>query len=151
MRGGRRAGSPTTANAAGSQRRCKTEALGGSACTSGERFPPAHQGAHWARLVAEIQNQGRLPVTMLSCVWKTSAESIGSPLQPLSTSLPHRLGEHDQCLSVIDLRSVMGLINAPNRDPASRDQRAVSPVVQLGNGRTVRGKPIDVPTAASTA
>lgn len=106
------------------------------------------QGFPGVMVVAEIQNRGRLPVTVVSCIWQTGAESIGSPLQPLSTTLPHRLGEHDQCLAVIDLRSVMGLVDAPHRDPASKGSREVAPVVQLGNGRTVRGKPIEVPTAA---
>lgn len=101
-------------------------------------------------LVAEIQNRGRLPVTVLSSPWETGAESIGRPNQPPGVTFPHRLAEHDQCISVIDLRSVMGLVDAPNRDPASKGTRQIRPVVRLGNGRTVRGRPIEVPHAAES-
>jgi hypothetical protein len=109
------------------------------------------QGYPRVMLVAEIQNRGRLPVTVQSCLWQTGAEAIGSPNRPPGTAFPHRLGEHDQCISVIDLKSVMGLVDAPNRSPASKGTRQVRPVIQLGNGRTVRGKPIEIPATTEAA
>lgn len=105
------------------------------------------QGYPLVMLVAEIQNRGRLPVTVLGCLWETGAESIGSPNQPPGVAFPHRLAEHDQCISVIDLQSVMSLVDAPNRDLASNGTRQVRPVVRLGNGRTVRGRAIEAPSA----
>ena len=81
------------------------------------------QGYPLVMLVAEIQNRGRLPVTVLSCLWEPGAESIGRPNQPPGVTFPHRLAGHDQRISAIDLRSVMGLVDAPNRDPASKGER----------------------------
>jgi hypothetical protein len=109
------------------------------------------QGYPLVMLIAEIQNRGRLPVTIQSCLWQTGAEAIGRPNQPPGAAFPHRLGEHDQCISVIDLKSVMSLVDAPNRSTASKGTRQVQPVIQLGNGRTVRGKPIEIPAAAESA
>jgi hypothetical protein len=102
------------------------------------------------KLVADIQNHGRLPVTVLTCMWQIGDSLMGSPNQPPGVTLPHRLAEHDQCISVIDLASVMSLVDAPNQDPAIKRIRQVRPVVELGNGRRIVGKPVQVPKAEPT-
>ena len=100
------------------------------------------------KAIVTIQNRGRLPVTIDNCIWQSeTAETIGSPDTAPGISLPHRLGEHDQCISVVDLATVMALVDNGNC-AGNEIEGEVWPMVVLGNGRTVRGNSLCVPRAA---
>jgi hypothetical protein len=99
-------------------------------------------------VVAIIRNTGRLPVTIQRCQWQTSQPGtiIESPGMPPGVSFPHRLGEHDQCSSVIDLASIMSILDAPLRE-TSVTGRDVWPLVEVANRREpVRGNRLAIPT-----
>jgi len=98
-------------------------------------------------VVATIRNTGRLPVTIQRCQWQTSQPgTIESPRMPPGVSFPHRLGEHDQCSSVIDLASIMSLLDAPLRDTSVTGRHAW-PLVEIANRREpVCGNRLAIPT-----
>jgi hypothetical protein len=98
-------------------------------------------------LVAIIRNTGRLPVTVQRCQWQTSQPgmTIESPSMPPGVAFPHRLGEHDQCISVIDLASIMSILDAPLRDKNVTGREAW-PLVEVANRREpVRGSRLTIP------
>jgi hypothetical protein len=99
-------------------------------------------------IVAIFRNTGRLPVTIQRCQWQTSQPGmiIERPGAPPSVAFPHRLGEHDQCISIIDLASIMSILDAPLRDK-SVIAREAWPRVEVANRREpVRGNRLTIPT-----
>lgn len=98
-------------------------------------------------VVAAITNVGRLPVTIQRCQWRTSQldQLIEVPNMPPGVSFPHRLGENDQCISVIGLATIMAVLDAPLRDKNVM-ARDVWPQVGVANRRKpVRGNRLEVP------
>jgi hypothetical protein len=103
-------------------------------------------------VVATIKNTGRLPVTIQRCQWQTSqlGMTIESPNRPPGVSFPHRLGENDQCISVIDLASIMSVLDAPLRDKSITGREAW-PIVEVANLRKpMRGNSLIVPTRSQS-
>jgi hypothetical protein len=99
-------------------------------------------------IVATITNTGRLPVTIQRCQWRTSQPDmlIESPNMAPGVSFPHRLGENDRCISIIDLASIMSILDAPLRDK-SMVGREAWPLVEVANLRKpVRGNSLTIPT-----
>jgi hypothetical protein len=99
-------------------------------------------------VVATITNTGRLPVTILRCMWRTSQpeQLMESPNMPPGVSFPHRLGENDQCISVISLATVMSVLDAPLREKSITGREAW-PLVEVANRRKpVRGNSVTIPT-----
>ena len=96
-------------------------------------------------LIAEISNIGRLPVTVQGCQWRTSRSGAieRRPTSP-GVSFPHRLEAHDQCIAVIDLRTIISVLDAPFGGTRNSG-RDVWPVIRLGNRRTAKGKRIQIP------
>jgi hypothetical protein len=86
-------------------------------------------------IVATIRNTGRLPITIQRCQWQTSQleMTIEAPSMPPGVSFPHRLGEHDQCISVTDLASIISILDAPLRDKSVIDCEAW-PIVEVATG-----------------
>ncbi len=99
-------------------------------------------------IVATIRNSGRLPVTILRCQWQTAHPwIIESPNNPPGASFPYRLGEHDRCISVIDLATIVSVLDAPHRD-MSKTGREVWPIVEVAHKRKpVRGRPLTIPSS----
>lgn len=98
-------------------------------------------------VVAAITNVGRLPVTIQRCQWRTSQpdQLIEVPNMPPGASFPHRLGENDQCISVISLATIMDVLDAPWRDK-NIIARDAWPQVEVANRRKpVRGNRLEVP------
>jgi hypothetical protein len=111
------------------------------------------QGFPRVMVVATIRNAGRLPVTIQRCKWQNyrqTTEIIELPDAALGALMPHRLGAHDQCISVIHLETIMTMFDTPylgHGNPVMR-RREVWPVVEVGNKRRpVRGKALAIPTA----
>jgi hypothetical protein len=99
-------------------------------------------------VVATITNTGRLPVTIQRCSWRTSQpdQLIEAPNAQPGVSFPHRLGENDQCISVISLTTIMSVLDAPLRD-GRISEREAWPLVEVANLRkSVRGKSVIIPT-----
>jgi hypothetical protein len=99
-------------------------------------------------IIAIIRNTGRLPVTIQRCQWQASQPGliIERPSMPPGVSFPHRLGEHDQCISVIDLAAIMSVLDAPLRD-TSVTGREAWPIVEVANRREpTRGNRLTIPT-----
>lgn len=96
-------------------------------------------------LIAEISNIGRLPVTVQGCQWHTSRSGAieRRPTSP-GVSFPHRLEAHDQCIAVIDLKTIISVLDAPFGGTKTSG-REVWPVIRLGNRRTAKGKQIQIP------
>jgi hypothetical protein len=104
-------------------------------------------------VVATIRNTGRLPVTIQRCQWRTSQPGmiIESPGMPPSVPFPHRLGEHDQCISVIDLASIISILDAPLRDE-SVGGREAWPLVEVANRREpINGNRLAIPARSQPA
>jgi len=98
-------------------------------------------------IVATITNTGRLPVTIQRCQWRTSQpeQLIETPNMPPGVSFPHRLGENDQCISVISLATIMSVLDAPLRDKSITGREAW-PLVEVANLRKpVRGNSVTIP------
>jgi len=97
-------------------------------------------------IVAVIRNTGRLPVTIQRCQWQTSQPGIIEvPGMPPSVSFPHRLGEDDQCMSVIELATIMSILDAPLKD-VSVTGREAWPIVEVANRRkAVHGNRLAIP------
>jgi hypothetical protein len=104
-----------------------------------------HQGFPGVMLIAIIQNVGRQAVTVQGCMWQTRQEKFGNLGNPLGASFPHRLEPDAQCLAVVDLATALAVLDAPLRDTSTG--RQVWPVVELGNGTSAKGKPIEIPAA----
>jgi hypothetical protein len=104
---------------------------------------PQLHGHLW--LIAEISNVGRLPVTVQGCQWQTTASGTVErmPTRP-GVSFPHRLEAHDQCIAVLDLHTIISMLDAPFGGTKTSG-REVWPVIRLGNRRTVKGKRIQIP------
>jgi hypothetical protein len=99
-------------------------------------------------IVSTITNTGRLPVTIQRCQWQTSQSGmiIETPNMPPGVSFPHRLGEHDRCISVTSLATIMSVLDAPLRDKSVTDREAW-PIVEVANLRKpVRGNSLAIPT-----
>jgi hypothetical protein len=96
-------------------------------------------------MIAEISNIGRLAVTVQGCQWHTSKDSKieRRPTSP-GVSFPHRLDANDQCIAVIDLHTVIAMLDAPFGGTRFTG-REVWPEIRLGNRRTVKGKRIQIP------
>jgi hypothetical protein len=99
-------------------------------------------------LIAEISNIGRLAVTVQGCRWHTAQDKTieRRPTSP-GVSLPHRLDANDQCIAVIDLRTIIAVLDAPFGGTRISG-REVWPVIRLGNRRTVKGKRIQIPVTS---
>jgi hypothetical protein len=99
-------------------------------------------------LIAEISNIGRLSVTVQGCQWHT-ARSGAIERRPTSpgVTFPHRLEAHDQCIAVVDLRTIISVLDAPFGGTKT-SCREVWPVIRLGNRRTVKGKRIQIPVTS---
>jgi hypothetical protein len=101
--------------------------------------------------MAVIRNMGRQTVTVQSCMWDTGHERFGhledNPTR--GVSFPRRLEPDAQCLAVIDLATALTVVDAPLRD--KNLGREVWPVIELGNGKPVKGKPVKVPAAQNQA
>ncbi len=99
-------------------------------------------------LIAEISNIGRLAVTVQGCQWHTAQDKTieRRPTSP-GVSLPHRLDANDQCIAVIDLRTIIAVLDAPFGGTRISG-REVWPVIRLGNRRTVKGKRIQIPVTS---
>jgi hypothetical protein len=98
-------------------------------------------------LVAMITNTGRLPVTIQRCQWQTFQPGlIELPNMAPGVTFPYRLGENDQCISVITLATVMAVLDAPRRDQSITERKAW-PMVEVANVRKpARGKSLTIPT-----
>jgi hypothetical protein len=96
-------------------------------------------------LIAEISNIGRPPVTVRGCQWHTSRNGAieRRPSSP-GVSFPHRLEAHDQCIAVIDLKTIISVLDAPFGG-TKKSGREVWPVIRLGNRQTAKGKRIQIP------
>ncbi len=99
-------------------------------------------------LIAEISNIGRLAVTVQGCQWHTAKGNTieRRPATP-GVSLPHRLDANDQCIAVIDLRTIIAMLDAPFGETRASG-REVWPVIRLGNRRTIKGKRSQIPVTS---
>jgi translation elongation factor EF-Tu-like GTPase len=59
-------------------------------------------------------------------------------------SFPHRLEGNDQCIAVLDLQTIISMLDAPFGGTKTSG-REVWPVIRLGNRRTVKGKRTQIP------
>jgi hypothetical protein len=84
-------------------------------------------------------------------MWETGHEKFGQlENHPMcGVSFPHRLEPDAQCLAAIDLATAQAVVDAPLRDKSLG--REVWPVVELANGKPVKGKPVKVPAAQDEA
>lgn len=99
-------------------------------------------------LIAEISNIGRLAVTVQGCQWNTTnGKTIERRPATPGVSFPHRLDANDQCISVIDLQAIIGILDAPFGETRSSG-REIWPVIRLGNRRNVKGKRIEIPVTS---
>ena len=98
-------------------------------------------------IVAAITNTGRLPVTIQRCQWRTSQPGlVETPNMLPGVSFPHRLGENDQCISVISLATIMAILDAPLRDNSVTGREAW-PIVEVANLRKpVHGNRVTIPS-----
>lgn len=99
-------------------------------------------------VVATITNTGRLPVTIQRCQWQTSQPDmlVEAPDTPPGVSLPHRLAEHDGCISVISLATIMAILDAPLRDKSVTGREAWPIVVVANRKKPIRGNSLVIPT-----
>lgn len=106
------------------------------------------QNLQYLWLIAEISNIGRLSVTVQGCQWHTpkSGAIERRPTSP-GVSFPHRLEANDQCIAVIDLQTIISVLDAPFGGTRNSG-REVWPVIRLGNRRTVKGKRIQIPVTS---
>jgi hypothetical protein len=99
-------------------------------------------------LIAEISNIGRLAVTVQGCQWHTAkGKTIERRPATPGVSFPHRLDANDQCIAVIDLRTIIAVLDAPFGETRTSG-RDIWPVIRLGNRRTVKGKRIQIPVTS---
>ena len=99
-------------------------------------------------LIAEISNIGRLAVTVQGCQWHTAkGKTIERRPATPGVSFPHRLDANDQCIAVIDLRTIIAVLDAPFGETRTSG-RDVWPIIRLGNRRTVKGKRIQIPVTS---
>jgi hypothetical protein len=98
-------------------------------------------------VVATITNNGRLPVTIQRCQWRTSQPGlIEVPNMAPGVSFSHRLAENDRCISIISLATIMSVLDAPLRDK-SLTGREAWPIVEVANlRRPIRGNSLIIPT-----
>jgi hypothetical protein len=93
-------------------------------------------------IVAVIQNTGRLPVTVRNCQWHFKGKDISGWLSagrpPVSAEMPCRLDAHDECMGAMEY-SILGKMLAPS------GVKQVYPRVELANGRTAQGTPLEIP------
>ena len=92
-----------------------------------------------AMLMATIYNIGRMPVTIQRCRWAAGDLVLsGSPVARWpATQLPYRLEPQTQCACTIEFAAVRGMASMA-RSPK------VWPIVDLGNGKSVRGEALRV-------
>jgi hypothetical protein len=88
-----------------------------------------------AILLATIYNVGRMPVTIQQCRWAAGSTVLtGSPVARWpATQLPHRLEPHTQCACTIEFATARGMASMAK-------SVEIRPIVELGNGKVVRGK-----------
>jgi hypothetical protein len=99
-------------------------------------------------LIAEISNVGRLAVTVQECKWNTAqGNKIERRPTVLGMSFPHRLDAHDQCIAVIDLQTIIAILDAPFGGTRISN-RELWPEIRLGNRRTVKAKRIQIPVTS---
>lgn len=98
-------------------------------------------------MVAVIQNVGRQAVTVRRCTWHSSTFSI-SERDAIGHEFPYRLPPDDECFSGIKPDLISTLYGAGE---AGAGEQRIWPEVELGNGRTERGKPLVMPALGSEA
>ena len=86
-----------------------------------------------------VHNRGRLAVTVQSCTWHTQAASMGTRGGALGDMLPHRLEPHARLIAALQPANVTALFQASGTVPDD-GWWAIWPVIELGNGKTVRGE-----------
>jgi hypothetical protein len=91
-------------------------------------------------MVAVIQNVGRQAVTIRRCTWRSDSFMV-EEAPAIGQQFPHRLEPDDECFSAIMPDMIRTLFASGD---ASAMQR-IWPEVELGNGRTVRGRPLVLP------
>jgi hypothetical protein len=102
------------------------------------------QGFRSPVLTATIRNVGRQSVTIQQCNWKAGDMSLAQPGTTVGDSFPRRLEPGDQCLAVIDL-TVITTILAASGAVLNDHRRDVTAVADLGTGRSVRSKSLEIP------
>jgi hypothetical protein len=64
------------------------------------------------RAIATIRNTGRMPVTIQKCIWRSRhGETMGNIHIEPGVELPHRLSEYEQCISVADFGTIIGVLD----------------------------------------
>lgn len=91
-----------------------------------------------------VHNRGRLGVTVQSCTWYTPAASMNTRGGALGDMLPHRLEPHARLIAALQQANVTALFQASGSVPAD-GWWIIWPVIELGNGKTVRGEPLRLP------
>ena len=103
-----------------------------------------------AMLMATIYNIGRMPVTIQRCRWAAGdIVYTGPPVARWpATQLPYRLEPQTQCASIVEFAVVRGMASMANSPK-------VWPIVELGNGKSVRGEALrvlaDTPAGSSSS
>jgi hypothetical protein len=117
---------------------------------AGNRFPVrsiatmAEQGFRSPILTATIRNVGRQPVTIQECNWKAGDMSLAQPRTRVGDSFPRRLELGDQCVAAIDLTIITAMLRTSGAVLNDRN-RDVKAVVELGTGKSVHSKPLEIP------
>jgi hypothetical protein len=95
-------------------------------------------------VIANIRNTGRLPVTIQRCSWYVGGNVWMAVDVPPGVSLPYRLGEHDQCFSIVALQEIVEF--SDRNPPLPGWRREVWPLIDIANRRRpVRGNALSVP------
>lgn len=98
-------------------------------------------------LVAFIRNEGRQAVTVQTCRWAIGDIMLAQPSSQLGDSFPRRLEAGDQCKAIIELE-VVSLATKASAKALKTRRRRVRAAVDLGTGRTVRSRPLNMPPDA---
>jgi len=122
---------------------------------SRSKFPTATEMAQMAKqgftapiLVAVIRNDGRQAVTVQQCNWAAGPVTLSLPSSPFGDTFPRRLEAGDSCKAVIPLAMVTVALGA-NAAVLKSPARQVAAVVDLGTGKTVRSKKLEIPPEAN--
>jgi hypothetical protein len=81
---------------------------------------------------------------MKGCNWKAGDVSLAQPRTKVGDSFPRRLEAGAQCLAVVDLMIITAILRTSDA-VVKNHNRGVIPIVELGTGKSVRSKPLEIP------